>query len=96
MRAAWAAVAPRYTGRRIVIYGRSLGSGLAAGLAVELQPDLTVLVSPYTSFGALAREHYRWVPAALLRYPLATDQQDSDQHRCLQSGQGQRTQQLFR
>ncbi|MBK7059916.1 MAG: alpha/beta fold hydrolase [Rubrivivax sp.] len=74
VRAAWAAVAPRYTGRRIVIYGRSLGSGLAAGLAVELQPDLTVLVSPYTSFGALAREHYRWVPAALLRYPLATDQ----------------------
>ena len=47
---------------------------MAAGLAVELQPDLTVLVSPYTSFGALAREHYRWVPAALLRYPLATDQ----------------------
>lgn len=73
VRAAWAAVAPEYAGRRIVLFGRSLGSGLAAGLAAELQPDLTVLVSPYTSLGALAAEHYPFVPRALLRYPLATD-----------------------
>lgn len=73
VRAAWAAVAPAYAGRRVVIYGRSLGTGLAAGLAAELQPDLTVLVSPYASLSALASEHYPWVPAALLRYPLATD-----------------------
>ncbi len=74
VRAAWVAVAPLYAGRRIVLFGRSLGSGLAAGLAAELQPDLTVLVSPYTSLRALARQHYPWVPAALLRYPLATDE----------------------
>lgn len=74
VRAAWAAVAPQYAGRRIVLFGRSLGSGLAAGLAAELQPDLTVLVSPYASLRALARQHYPWVPTALLRYPLATDE----------------------
>lgn len=74
VRAAWAAVAPLYAGRRLVLFGRSLGSGLAAGLAAGLQPDLTVLVSPYTSLRALARQHYPWVPAALLRYPLATDE----------------------
>jgi acetyl esterase/lipase len=74
VRAAWAAVAPRYAGKRVVLFGRSLGTGLAAGLAAELQPDLTVLVSPYTSLRALAAEHYRWVPTALLRYPLATDE----------------------
>lgn len=73
VRAAWAAVAPRYAGKRVVLFGRSLGSGLAAGLAAELQPDLTVLVSPYASLRALATEHYPWVPGALLRYPLATD-----------------------
>ncbi|MBN8454364.1 alpha/beta hydrolase, partial [Accumulibacter sp.] len=32
VRAAWQAVAPAYAGRRTVIYGRSLGTALAAGL----------------------------------------------------------------
>ena len=73
VRAAWAAVAPQYAGRKRVIYGRSLGTGLAATLAAEVHPDLTVLVSPYESMAALAGEHYRWVPQALLRYPLRTD-----------------------
>lgn len=77
--AAWATVAPQYAGRKVVVYGRSLGSGLAAGLAAELgkaqrHPDLTVLVSPYTSMAALAGDHYPWVPQILLRYPMRTDQ----------------------
>lgn len=78
VRAAWAVVAPQYTGRKIVVYGRSLGSGLAAGLSAELAgsspPDLTVLVSSYTSMAALAGEHYGWIPQAVLRYPMRTDQ----------------------
>jgi hypothetical protein len=72
VRAAWAQVEPHYVGKRRVIYGRSLGSGLAAMLAAEVQPELTVLVSPYFSMAELAREHYPWVPGTLLRYPLAT------------------------
>ena len=74
VRAAWASIAPRYAGRRRVIFGRSLGSALAAGLAAEVQPELTVLVSPYESMAALAAAHYRWVPQVLLRYPLRTDE----------------------
>jgi uncharacterized protein len=74
VRAAWASIAPRYAGLRRVVMGRSLGSALAAGLAAEVQPELTVLVSPYESMAALAAEHYRWVPQVLLRYPLRTDQ----------------------
>ena len=77
VRAAWDAVAPQYDGRKVVIYGRSLGSGLAAGLAADLSasraPDLTVLVSPYRSMAALAAEHYGWVPQRVLRYPMRTD-----------------------
>jgi uncharacterized protein len=73
VRAAWAGIAPRYAGLRRVLIGRSLGSALAAGLAAQVQPELTVLVSPYESLAALAAEHYRWVPQALLRYPLRTD-----------------------
>ncbi len=78
VRAAWNLLAPQYAGRIRVIYGRSLGSGLAARLAAELSatqaPDLTVLVSPYRSMAALAADHYAWVPAWVLRYPMRTDQ----------------------
>ncbi|WP_298828194.1 alpha/beta fold hydrolase [uncultured Piscinibacter sp.] len=74
VRAVWQQVAPRYAGRRIVFYGRSLGTGLAAALAAQVQPDLTLLVSPFESMSALARQHYPWVPPALLRYPLRTDE----------------------
>jgi alpha-beta hydrolase superfamily lysophospholipase len=70
VRAAWQQLAPQYAGKRRIVFGRSLGSALAAKLAVEAKPDLTVLVSPYESLQALAAEHYAWVPRALLRYPL--------------------------
>ena len=73
VRAAWAQIAPAYAGKQRVFYGRSLGTGLAAQLAAEVQPELTVLVSPYTSMAALAAEKYPWVPNAVLRYPLRTD-----------------------
>ena len=73
-RATWQQIAPLYApGKVRVIAGRSLGSGLAAGLAAELQPDLTVLISPYRSMTAVAAQHYPWVPGMLLRYPLDTE-----------------------
>jgi pimeloyl-ACP methyl ester carboxylesterase len=70
VRAAWDSIAARYAGRRRVWFGRSLGSALATQLAIDVPPDLTILVSPYTSLRALAAEHYPWVPSALLRYRL--------------------------
>jgi uncharacterized protein len=73
-RAAWQQIASLYpAGKARVIAGRSLGSGLAAGLAAEVKPELTVLISPYRSMSALAAQHYPWVPGALLRYPLDTE-----------------------
>jgi uncharacterized protein len=77
VRAVWALFAPQYEGKRVVISGQSLGTGLAAGLAAELctsgrAPDLTLLVSPYSSGRALADELYPWVPRQVLRYPLHT------------------------
>ena len=74
VRAAWQAIAPAYAGKTRVLYGRSLGTGLAAVLAAEVQPELTILASPYLSMAALADEHYAWVPKAVLRYPLRTDE----------------------
>ena len=74
VRAAWDAIAPEYAGKKRVLYGRSLGTGLAVPLALQVQPDLTLLVSPYASMRAMAAEAYPWVPSALLRYPLASDE----------------------
>lgn len=75
--AVWRHFAPMYAGKRVVISGQSLGTGLAAGLAAHLcsdgcAPDLTLLVSPYSSMKALAAELYPWVPLQVLRYPLHT------------------------
>ena len=72
VRAVWSSVAARYMGKIKVIYGRSLGTALAAGLALEVQPDLTILVSPYYSMVELASQHYPLAPVSLLRYPLNT------------------------
>ncbi len=74
VRAAWDHVAAMYEGRHRVFVGRSLGTGLAAALAAEVQPELTVLISPYVSIAALAGEIYPWVPGALVRYPMRTDE----------------------
>ena len=74
VRAAWDAIAPRYRDKPIVVYGRSLGTGLATKLAVDVNPRLLVLVSPYTSLDAAARRQYPIAPAWLLKYPLRTDQ----------------------
>ena len=67
---AWNFVAPNYVGKKRVIYGRSLGTGLAAKLATQVPSDLLVLVSPYESMTQMAQEYYPWVPSQLLRYPL--------------------------
>lgn len=77
VRAVWDHVAPRYAGKPVVLLGRSLGTALAADLGASLSregrtPQLTVLVSPYTSMQALSGEFYPWVPSSLLRYPLDT------------------------
>jgi pimeloyl-ACP methyl ester carboxylesterase len=77
VRAVWNAVADQYAGRAIVVSGQSLGTGLAAGLSAQLceagcPPELTLLISAYSSMRALADEHYPWVPSGVLRYKLAT------------------------
>ena len=73
VRAAWDAIAPRYRDVPIVIYGRSLGTGLAARLARDVQPALLVLVTPYASLAAAAKRAFPMAPEFLLKYRLRTD-----------------------
>ncbi len=52
--------------RRLVLYGESLGSGVAVHIAAQQQVAALVLESPFTSVAAVAQHHYPFVPAALL------------------------------
>lgn len=45
----------------LVLYGESLGSGVATQLATEFPICALVLQSPFTSLSALARYHYPWI-----------------------------------
>jgi len=74
VRAAWDVVSANYANKPIVIYGRSLGAALAAKLARDVDSDLVVLVSPFTSMVSMAKRQYPYVPASVLRYPLRNDE----------------------
>src|SRR5437867_3483146 len=52
--------------RRIVVFGRSLGTAVAAHLAAERPVAGAVLVSPFDSLTAIGKLHYPWLPVSLL------------------------------
>ncbi len=56
-----------------VLYGESLGTGVAVQLATESGGAAVVLESPYTSIADVAAQHYRWLPA----HPLIRDRYES-------------------
>jgi fermentation-respiration switch protein FrsA (DUF1100 family) len=51
---------------RVVLYGESLGSGLAARLATEQPVRAVLLESPYTSITDIARSRYPFLPVRWL------------------------------
>jgi fermentation-respiration switch protein FrsA (DUF1100 family) len=51
---------------RLVLYGESLGSGVAVQVAATRLVAGLILESPYTSIAAVAQYHYPYIPAALL------------------------------
>src|SRR5262249_37557102 len=57
--------------RRIVVMGRSLGSGVAIWLASQRPLAGLVLVTPFDSITAVAQRHYPYLPVRwLLRPPF--------------------------
>lgn len=54
------------TGRRLVLFGESLGSAVAIQVAAQREVGALVLENPFTSVAAVAQYHYPFVPAALL------------------------------
>ena len=57
--------------KRIVVFGRSLGTGVAAHVAAQRQVAGAILASPYDSMTAIGKLHYPYLPVSLLlRHPF--------------------------
>lgn len=57
--------------RRLILFGRSLGSGIAVQAAAARPADALILLSPYRSLGHLARRQLPFVPVdRLLRHRI--------------------------
>ncbi|TGK07070.1 alpha/beta hydrolase [Leptospira semungkisensis] len=54
----------------ILIYGRSIGTGVALDLGTKTYPAYILLETPYTSIADLAREFYPFVPSWFLSFAL--------------------------
>jgi fermentation-respiration switch protein FrsA (DUF1100 family) len=54
----------RVAANRLVLYGESLGSGVAVKLAAEQQVTAVILEAPPTSVAEVAQSHFPFVPAA--------------------------------
>ena len=61
---------------RTVVYGESLGTGVAVKMAAEREVAAVVLESPYTSIAEVAQTHYWYLPAKW----LVLDKWDSMAH----------------
>lgn len=58
---------------RIILYGRSLGSGFAAKLASMNNPKLLILDAPYYSLTNVTKRYAPFMPlSVLMKYPLPT------------------------
>lgn len=63
----------KYLPQQIVIYGRSLGTGIAAHLAAERDTKRLILETPYYSMGSMVNRFFWMYPVArLLHYKLPT------------------------
>jgi uncharacterized protein len=64
--AAYAFAAARYPVRQLVLWGESLGSGIAVALAAAKPVGRVILEAPFTSAAAVAATHYWYMPVRLL------------------------------
>jgi uncharacterized protein len=72
---AYAFTAAQYKVDRIVVWGFSLGSGVAVALAAEQPVGKLILEAPYTSTADIAGSLFRWVPVRwLMRDQFRSDE----------------------
>jgi fermentation-respiration switch protein FrsA (DUF1100 family) len=72
---AFAFAAARYSPERIVVWGFSLGSGVAVAVAATEPIGKLILEAPYTSIADVAALAFPWLPVRwLVRDPFRSDQ----------------------
>ena len=62
----YAMALPGADARRSVVFGRSLGSGVAVALAAQRPVAKVILATPYDSLAAVAKRYYWYLPVDLL------------------------------
>lgn len=70
--AAYAYLRQFYAEDEIVVYGRSLGSGIAAKVAQQNRPRLLILETPYYSLLDVVKQFVPLLPNGLLKYQIKT------------------------
>jgi pimeloyl-ACP methyl ester carboxylesterase len=74
-RAAYDYLLQLYRPQDIIIYGRSIGTGIATRLASEVELRMLLLETPYYNFAHVAKYHFSFLPVALLlKYTFRNDQ----------------------
>lgn len=62
-----------YQEKQIVLYGRSLGTGMATRLAADNGPGLLLLETPYYSLLDIGVKRFPWLPVRwFMKYPFRT------------------------
>lgn len=63
----------------VVLFGASLGTGIAVKMATEITPKAVILQSPYTSIAKAGQHHYWYLPVKwLIKDRFASDQRISE------------------
>jgi pimeloyl-ACP methyl ester carboxylesterase len=52
--------------RKLLVFGRSLGSGVAVPVAAEREVAGVILSTPFDSMVQVAKHHYPWLPVSLM------------------------------
>ncbi len=63
----------KYPEEKIILYGRSLGTAVAAYIASVKKPFRLILESPFFSGPDIARHYFPWLPSFLLNYKFRND-----------------------
>ena len=64
----------RSSSSKLIIFGRSIGTGIAVKLASENPVSALILETPYLSLQEVASEKAPWAPLFLLKYTFRSDQ----------------------
>lgn len=78
MQIAYDKIKSTYDENKIIIYGYSLGTGLAAKLASTNKPRLLILQAPYFSYTDIFKHKCPVIPTFLVRYKIETNKYITD------------------